>query len=62
MPHHDGAWFFRGVKQKSFPGQRYELAKPMDEKTRKIFITAILIVFAVAVLIAIANGYNRGTL
>lgn len=34
----------------------------MDEKSRKIFIGAILVVFAIAMLIAIANGYNRGTL
>lgn len=34
----------------------------MDDRTRKIFITAILVVFTLAVLIAIANGINRGTL
>ncbi len=34
----------------------------MDDKTRKIFITAILVIFAVAIAIAVANGLNRGTL
>jgi acyl-CoA synthetase (AMP-forming)/AMP-acid ligase II len=34
----------------------------MDDETRKKFIIAILGVFITAIVIAVLNGYSRGTL